>query len=158
MVNYERRRSVYVGPTFQRCNREQHRSFLWFWLFVKSPHRFYRLPTTYSTYGGEKETCWYCAPHEQLFVEIGISLWQSGCCSIAVWTHSDPQLPTPALPRSHFVTLLMTAVISAVRNVRESTLRLSEECGLDLSSFTFPYASPASAVKELSSCQWKYER
>ena len=83
---------------------------------------------------------------------------QCGCCSIAVRTHSDPQLPTPALPRCHFVALLTTAVISAVSIVRKSTLRLSEECEPDLSSFTFPYVSPASAVKELRSCQWKYER
>jgi hypothetical protein len=50
--HYERGRSVYVGPAVRRCNREQHRSFVWFWLFVKSPNKFYRLPTTYGTYRG----------------------------------------------------------------------------------------------------------
>jgi len=35
--HYERRQSVYVGRAVQRCNRQQHRSFLWFWLLVKLP-------------------------------------------------------------------------------------------------------------------------
>jgi hypothetical protein len=138
---------------------EQHRSFLWFWLFVKLTQKFYRLPTTYQYVrgvgGGEEATCWYCAPHEQLFAEIRISL----CQTIWLLLHRSMNtfgstVTNTCFPRSHFVGLLMTAV----RTVRESILRLCEGCELDLSSFTFPYVSPASAVKELSSCQWKYER
>jgi hypothetical protein len=125
------------------------------------PHKFYRLPTTYSTYwggGGGQRVDTVRLTNNCLRKYVFRYVTHSGCCSIKVWTLSDPQLPTPALPRSYFVALLTTAVISAVRTVRESTLRLSEECEPDLSSFTFPYVSPASAVKEFRSCQWKYER